>query len=234
MKRKLFCRSIGLLMLTVLMLSLSTQALAAGTQTGSISVTMQEKDGTIIPGGELILYKVAAAIEEDANRSFVPEKGFEAFEKDILGLDPQKGLRELDPQKFADYIKTNHLKGTATKINARGEAKFSGLAEGIYLIVQEKPAEGYYPINPFFVTVPYRTPEGKLLYHVDASPKSEPGEPAPTTKPTEPPATEPGKPTDPKLPQTGVLWWPVPLLAMAGLILLSLGYVLREKCRYGK
>ncbi|MFR1988618.1 MAG: Cna B-type domain-containing protein [Oscillospiraceae bacterium] len=32
-----------------------------------------------------------------------------------------------------------------------------------------------------------------------------------------------------KLPQTGLLWWPVPVLAAAGLLLLILGTLLKEK-----
>lgn len=33
----------------------------------------------------------------------------------------------------------------------------------------------------------------------------------------------------PKLPQTGMLWWPVPLLACSGLLLLTFGLILRRK-----
>lgn len=40
------------------------------------------------------------------------------------------------------------------------------------------------------------------------------------THPVEPP---------PKLPQTGMLWWPVPLLACAGIVFLITGFVLRRK-----
>ena len=36
-------------------------------------------------------------------------------------------------------------------------------------------------------------------------------------------------PTDPKLPQTGQLWWPVPLLLMGGLLFLIIGVVCRKR-----
>lgn len=49
-------------------------------------------------------------------------------------------------------------------------------------------------------------------------------EPAPTPQPSSPPT--PGEPT---LPQTGVLWWPVPLLAILGALLLLLGWGLRRR-----
>lgn len=49
-------------------------------------------------------------------------------------------------------------------------------------------------------------------------------EPAPTPQPSSPPT--PGEPT---LPQTGVLWWLVPLLAILGALLLLLGWGLRRR-----
>ena len=42
--------------------------------------------------------------------------------------------------------------------------------------------------------------------------------------------TYPGK-TPPKLPQTGLLWWPVPLLACAGLVLVIAGAAARRRGR---
>lgn len=40
----------------------------------------------------------------------------------------------------------------------------------------------------------------------------------------------PGSPDQPGLPQTGVLWWPVPVLAAAGLLLIVVGCVRRREC----
>ena len=42
-----------------------------------------------------------------------------------------------------------------------------------------------------------------------------------------PPPPNPG--TGTKLPQTGLLWWPVPVLAVAGLAFLALGAAFRKK-----
>ena len=54
-----------------------------------------------------------------------------------------------------------------------------------------------------------------------------------TPSPTpEPEASIPPTPTQPpenKVPQTGQLWWPVPLLAMAGILFLVIGMVLKRK-----
>lgn len=59
------------------------------------------------------------------------------------------------------------------------------------------------------------------------------------TDPTEPDETKPGetqppettKPSGPNLPQTGQLWWPVPILALAGMILFLLGWIRRKESR---
>ena len=47
--------------------------------------------------------------------------------------------------------------------------------------------------------------------------------------PDEPPPLGPGEPGEPTLPQTGALWWPVPLLAAAGLLLLTAGLLLKRR-----
>lgn len=75
--------------------------------------------------------------------------------------------------------------------------------------------------------------------------ETKPTEPAPTdptepeeTKPTEPETTEPAptKPSEtppkPVLPQTGQLWWPVPVLVLAGLALILVGLLRRKEQDY--
>lgn len=63
------------------------------------------------------------------------------------------------------------------------------------------------------------TPEG---YTVSVS--QEAGTFVVTNTPVEPPVNPPSEPpTEPTLPQTGTLWWPVPVLAAAGLLLIAAG-----------
>ena len=47
-------------------------------------------------------------------------------------------------------------------------------------------------------------------------------------EPTEPPKPTEPKPTEPSLPQTGQTNWPVPLLAVCGLVLIMMGGVMRS------
>lgn len=42
-------------------------------------------------------------------------------------------------------------------------------------------------------------------------------------------APKPDKPSKPTLPVTGQLWWPVPMLAMGGILLFTLGWVRKRR-----
>lgn len=57
-------------------------------------------------------------------------------------------------------------------IGSDGTAAADGLALGLYLVMQDQPAEGYEPIAPFLVSVPmWDETAGAYLYTVDAAPK---------------------------------------------------------------
>ena len=181
------------------------------TRQGSINISMR-CGNFAVPGGTLSLYRVGDIQEDDGNYSFVPSAGFtgctDAFD------DIQSPALA---QKLADYAKENKIPSRTQKIDQRGKITFS-VEPGLYLLVQEKAAEGYLAVAPFLVSVPMNE-DGSYIYDVDASPKAEPEEaPLPTPTPT---------PKPPALAQTGQLNWPVPVLALLGLCLFSLGWLLR-------
>ena len=127
---------------------------------------------------------------------------------------------------LAAYAKDHKLSGTAKDVDKDGEIAFTGLDLGLYLLVQHKAAKGYETAAPFLVSVPMEE-DGVLRYDVDASPKVE------LEKEPEPTSTTPPAPPDPRLPYTGQLNWPVPVLTVLGLGLLALGLALRRKSRHG-
>lgn len=65
--------------------------------------------------------------------------------------------------------------------------------------------------------------------HIELLPDSPtiPDHPGDSEKPEDP--TVPDKPSQPELPQTGMLWWPVPILAAAGLVCLVIGIIRRQQ-----
>ena len=99
---------------------------------------------------------------------------------------------------------------------------WNGLDAARQWYVVEDPVEGY------DATV---TREG-ITFVVTNSRADAPEEPDQPTNPTPPPDTDepttPATPTGPILPQTGQLWWPVPALIAAGLLLVVLGLLRRR------
>ncbi len=188
------------------------------TRRGSITVTAR-KGEQFISGGTLTLYRVAEVAEEDGNYFFRAVGDFadcgESF--DTLEDAADMALRLVSLADNAKEVSTK-------PIGDDGSVTFENLELGLYLVVQYQAAPGYARLAPFLVSLPYME-NGKYEYDLKASPK--PGldqEPEPTTEPS----TDPTKPEQ-NLPQTGQLWWPVPVLACGGLLLFAIGMALNRR-----
>ena len=96
----------------------------------------------------------------------------------------------------------------------------------LYLAVQKTAPAGYGKTEPFLVSLPYLY-EGEYQYDVASQPKTDLEREVPT-KPTSP-ATNPTFPGGKKLPQTGQLNWPIPVLTAAGTCLIAAGILLRRR-----
>ena len=173
--------------------------------------------GKAVRGGTLALYKVGDVAEDDGNYSFVP---VEEIQADI----PEFG--DIESPDLAGRLA--ELKGKLTPVTSDpvtvdrdGNATFSDLTFGLYLVVQKTAASGYGKTAPFLVSVPYLYAD-EYQYDVTSQPKTDLER---EVKPTAPPSPGGGK----KLPQTGQLWWPVPILAGAGMILFVIGWILHRK-----
>lgn len=183
-------------------------------KTGSIMITIKDKD-TPVPGGCLMAYQVADLVVSE--EAFYYELTPEFKESGLVITDTLAGKTAEELNAFAQEQK---LTGRKMPINEAGVAKVKDLPLGLYLVVQTETAEGYAPVKSFLVAVPMLD-DGTFVYDVDASPKVD--------TETEPPKDPPKPPTPPhKVPQTGQLWWPVPILAIMGVILFSAGW-LRKK-----
>lgn len=191
------------------------------TRRGSISVEMKY-GGEAVTGGTLTIYQVGQIQDDDGDFQFVKTAAMEQYTGNYDDIS-HAGLSE----ELAVFVKEHHIPACATVKNADGKAVFTDLELGLYLIVQTEASEGYEPLNPFLVSLPMNE-GGQYVYEVNAEGKfqlrQEP-EPTEPSKPTEP--TEPAKPSEPTLPQTGQLNWPIPVLAVSGLLLFSLGWKLR-------
>ena len=200
-------------MLIVVLLGMSVPVFAAGnidlTQPGSVTITMRY-NGDPVPGGELTLHHIADLIwDVDAHALEFTE----TFENCGISLGDISSDTAAD--NFAKYIESRDIPGMVKEVDSNGSVVYDQLPLGLFLVVQNKAARGYSEIKPFLIKIPENGQNG-VSYDVDATPKvSVEYEPE---KPTDP--------DDPDIPQTGQLQWPVPVLAVSGLLIFSLGWFL--------
>ena len=97
---------------------------------------------------------------------------------------------------------------------------FTDVKPGLYVVVQHEVAEGFETMSPFLISMP-KFENNSYVTDVKASPKVS----------LEKTPEEPTKSQDPTLPQTGQLNWPVPVLAVGGVMLFALGWVICFKKR---
>ena len=141
------------------------------------------------------------------------------------------------------------------KTNDEGVVTFTGLPVGVYLVVQTSRSSVYSSITSFLMYLPMTNEDGTAWEFAEmASPKLQrrssggdggDGEPQlpPVVVPDPDVPLGPVEPEEPgeeipdpevplaQLPQTGMLQWPVPVLALAGLVLFSTGWMMDQKGR---
>ena len=143
----------------------------------------------------------------------------------------------IDWRKAAQHLRTwtqNHAISADAQKNTdkNGTVTFSQLRAGLYLVVglDAKSNGKTYCSAPFLVSVPELTEnQTAWQYDVTANPKSEPEH---TTQPEDKPKddTPPKKPKK-NLPDTGILQWPIPVLAGSGLALMLIGWKMKKNNR---
>ncbi len=184
------------------------------TRQGSVTVTVR-KDGAAVSGGTLTIYRVGEVVAEDGNYTFVPTGEFLGCGESFATLDASAELAA----RLLDFAQTAEAVGSTLSVSEDGSVTFAELPLGLYLIAQHTAAPGYAALAPFLVSVPYLQ-DGEYVYDLSAVPKTA------LEREPEPTVPTPTQPSDPDLPLTGQLWWPVPVLAAAGMVLFALGWAL--------
>ncbi len=219
----------GILFLVLVLLVLERMSLTTFAKevpdlnkSGSISVTIKNRD-SVISGGSLTLYQVAEVQEDDGDYNFVFTSEFVSCQLSLENIQWEQLAKDL-----ANYVESADITGIKKSIDSKGNVIFSNLQLGLYLIIQEDAAPGYYAVNPFLISVPMESEE-KWIYDIDATPKVE------LEKEQNKDPSSPNSSDESVLPQTGQLNWPVPVLVASGLILFAFGWFLcfaRRKNRY--
>ena len=221
---------------------------------GSISLTLQyklkDKSGKEevkkLQNGTMSIYKVAEAVEkEDVGQIFDISKGKFASVAAVKGI-PDMTTAQLEAKNrdlskaLVQAISEKKIAADKSADISDGKVKFDNLVPGLYLICQSKNSTGSaketITFTPYLQSVPDKdgkfditgTPkpeiEAKLPKETETEPHTQPHTQTETTPHTKPPETNPSK-----LPQTGQLWWPVPVLGLAGILLLAVGFWRRKK-----
>lgn len=216
----------------------SESAVLEQSRKGSITVDVRSADtGEAIPGGVLTLYMAASAEQTQEGVRFELTEAFKESKADLSGIrESDAGAKELaaELERFADG---KALPGQSVTVDENGQAVWKELELGVYLIVNTAPADGYEPLTSFLATVP-RYLNGAYVYDIQAKPKPERAHPDSPDRSDPSSGTPSGNTvntvntvnTGDVLPRTGQLWWPVPVLALAGMLLVLLGW--HERRRY--
>lgn len=208
----LFCISISILVTTV-------YADALPDLTKEITLTVNFRyDGKNIGGGEIELYKIADTVIENNNTDHILTSDFKGS-----SLDLSKDTKEL-VNDIGAYITEHSCEHITREIDKEGRAVFEELTPGFYFVLQTRSSEDYYPSVPFTIELPVMDENGIYSYDVSVKAKVSPktNETDDTTK--KPDITT--KPNGSKLPQTGQLKWPVPILTAIGLGMITIGIIL--------
>lgn len=207
------------------------------TRTGSISVTVKDsRTSEPVAGGQITVYQVATVEATSTGYAYVYTDDFDGCGYSFSHIEDD--VAQL-AKSYASYVTKKSITGDPQTVDANGQVHFNDLQTGLYLVVQTERSGAYTVLDPFIVTIPMIS-DNEYVYDVDATPKTgtvmqplppgtneqpspSPGVPTPT-----PTSALPNVPGTSELPQTGQLWWPVPVLASLGTALILVGWMQRK------
>ncbi|MDQ0223425.1 hypothetical protein [Streptococcus moroccensis] len=186
-------------------------------ETGSI-VVKQQYQNKMVSGGNLLVYQIALREQHSDSLEYVLKPEFKNTASSVLEADLKqfhlediKGLLQV-AQSVTPYV-------TIETIPLQG-AQLNELPQGVYLLVQTVPADGYEKLTPFLIAVPN---QGQLLVETiqKMSIKKDSDSQQQMVIPDD------SKRKDKELPFTGQIWWPVPVLLITGVLLLLVSVSIR-------
>lgn len=157
----------------------------------------------------LLAFPVGAAGEIGSIRLNMGYQGNPVAGGEVTLYDVTQQYDSASTDYLVQLARSGMMDGVTQKVGIDGTVRFSDLPSGVYLLVQNRAVDGYYPVNPFCISIPIMVGD-QVQYHIEAAPKLEP---LPETK----------------LPQTGLIRYPVWGLLSGGLSLMALGLLLIKR-----
>ncbi|MCD7859273.1 MAG: hypothetical protein LUH51_03760 [Firmicutes bacterium] len=99
-------------------------------QTGSITLSLETGDGSLVSGGTVTLYAVATLYLDDGDMAYAYTEAFSGCEATLDASDTSL------PAALAAYAAAGALAGTSAQVSDLGTVCFEDLALGLYLLVQ--------------------------------------------------------------------------------------------------
>jgi len=131
---------VWILVTTILMMGMSLPA-AAAESTGSIRVSLDYGDSPV-DRGEMVVYRVAVPLEGSYRLA-------ENFGGGVIRQE------DACSPELAQWLSERIASGgVRQQLDREGRAVFSGLEQGLYLVVQTEAPTGWYCAAPFLVPVP--------------------------------------------------------------------------------
>ncbi len=209
-------KAISILAVFLVML-LAVIPASAYPQSGSLTVVMINKaDKQPLVNQAATVIKVADCLYTESDITFSLSADFSDTDIDLESSEAA--------QQLLSKVNEKGISGTTVSSDADGKAYFDSLELGAYVVFSSDDI-----FTPFVVFVPMVTDDG-ISFDLTAQPKIDiPDEPE-----TEPESsteaqtdTAPAKPAgNEKLPQTGMLQYPVPILGLCGVLVFSKGFIL--------
>ena len=211
-----------------------------------VSLTIEaQQNGRAVSGMGLSLRRVA---EMDARGRFALMGSYQSSGVSVYGLTSSSQWNQA-AKELNDFAAEESIPADVwTVAEGQGVCTIDGLESGLYLVAAEmlETAEGRYDAAPFLVALPMLENEAwdyaptvmpKIQFTaVPVSPEpSAPVSPEPESSASPSPSGQPAASPTPSpganegLPQTGQLNWPIPLLALLGMLLAAAGCLLRRR-----
>lgn len=223
--------AIAFVLLGILLLPVQVFAYTSINEEQDVKLTLTYE----LPENTFSLFRVA---EVSKTVKYTLTETFKNYPIVLENLDSE-GWRDM-AQTILGYVERDDIVPFITgQTDENGKLVFDKLEKGLYLVVGESrrtEEDTEYVIMPFLVSLPTLTDEDEWNYGPIVSPKysikklqddsvgSEESQDFVTNN-----SGQAGTSQSDKLPQTGQLWWPVPVLITTGTILFIAGVLQRKR-----
>lgn len=223
MRKKLCCLAICLLLTFIYAVPVSGSDILDGDKECSVTMELKTKDQEALTNVMFEFYQVGEIASY--NQEKITYQYLETFRNSNITLNVEEASEnEKSAKELCAYAKQQNIQGKRYVTDAEGIVRITGLKPGLYLVgavYQEREVGKVEYTKPFLAGIP-EYENNELIF--DVTIKAKVSKETLPLIPLEKPVNKGKKPGIVKLPQTGMLRWPIPVLALAGILLLEAGW----------